>query len=110
MVNKIENKDIFNGDEFDFAIEYDEVISDNLNSFIANKFDQLIYTNTDNHTEIRVISVGKESDYVGKTVGELALSDESKFIAIVSSSGAITHNINNVLSPLDRILIQNTIN
>ena len=109
-VNKIENKDIFNGDEFDFAIEYDEVISDNLNSFIANKFDQLIYTNTDNHTEIRVISVGKESDYVGKTVGELALSDESKFIAIVSSSGAITHNINNVLSPLDRILIQNTIN
>ena len=110
LVNKIENKDIFTGDEFDFAIEYDEVISDNLNSFIANKFDQLIYTNTDNHTEIKVISVGKESDYIGKTVGELGLSDESKFIAVVSSSGAITHNINNVLSPLDRILIQNTIN
>ena len=110
LVNKIENKDIFTGDEFDFAIEYDEVISDNLNSFIANKFDQLIYTNTDNHTEIKVISVGKESDYIGKTFGELGLSEESKFIAVVSSSGAITHNINNVLSPLDRILIQNTIN
>ncbi len=110
LVNKIENKEVFNGDEFDFAIEYDEVISDTINSFIANKFDQLIYTNTDNHTEIRVISVGTESDYIGKTVSELSLPNESEFIAVISSSGAISHNINNALSPLDRILIQNTIN
>tara|TARA_B100000214_G_scaffold300617_1_gene230900 strand:- start:6859 stop:7506 length:648 start_codon:yes stop_codon:yes gene_type:complete len=110
LVNKIENKDIFNGNNFDFVIKYDEVISDNLNSYIANKFDQLIYTNTDNHTEVRIISVGKESEYVGKTVSEINLPNESEFIAVISSSGVISHNINNSLSPLDRILIQNTIN
>lgn len=110
LVNKISNKRIFIGDEFDFAIEYDEMISDTLNSFIANKFDQLIYTNTDNHTEIRIISVGKDSSLIGKTINDVDLNNESEVIAILSSSGTISHNLSNTLNPLDKILIQSTIN
>ena len=37
LVNKISNKKNFSGEDFDFALEYDEIISDTLNSFIANK-------------------------------------------------------------------------
>ncbi len=110
LVNKISNKRIFIGDEFDFAIEYDEMISDTLNSFIANKFDQLIYTNTDNHTEIRIISIGKDSSLIGKTINDVDLNNESEVIAILSSSGTISHNLSNTLNPLDKILIQSTIN
>ena len=110
LVNKISNKRIFIGDEFDFAIEYDEMISDTLNSFIANKFDQLIYTNTDNHTEIRIISIGKDSSLIGKTINDVDLNNESEVIAILSSSGTISRNLSNTLNPLDKILIQSTIN
>ena len=110
LVNKISNKQYFSGDEFDFAIDYDEMISEKLNSFISNKFDQLIYTNTDNHTEIRVISVGNDSSLVGKTINDVDLSKETEVIAIISSSGSISHNFSNTLNPLDKILIQSTIN
>tara|TARA_B100001250_G_scaffold132917_1_gene113558 strand:- start:29304 stop:29942 length:639 start_codon:yes stop_codon:yes gene_type:complete len=109
LVNKISNKKNFSGEDFDFALEYDEMISDTLNSFIANKFDQLIYTNTDNHTEIRVISVGNDSDLIGKTLNDIDLSKESEVIAIISSSGSISHNLSNTLNPLDKIIIQSTI-
>jgi len=109
LVNKTPNKQFFLGDEFDFAIEYDEMISDTLNSFIANKFDQLIYTNTDNHTEIRIISIGKDSNLIGKTINNIDLLNESDVISIISSSGAISHNFNNTLNPLDKILIQSNI-
>jgi len=110
LINKISNKINFLGDEFDFALEYDEMISDTLNSFIANKFDQLIYTNTDNHTEIRILSVGKDSSLIGKTPNDIDLDNETEVIAIISSSGSIAHNLNNTLNPLDKILIQRTIN
>ena len=109
LVNKISNKKNFSGEDFDFALEYDEIISDTLNSFIANKFDQLIYTNTDNHTEIRVISVGNDSNLIGKTLNDIDLSKESEVIAIISSSGSISHNLSNTLNPLDKIIIQSTI-
>ncbi len=109
LINKTSNKKYFAGDDFDFALEYDEMISETLNSFISNNFDQLIFTNTDNHTEIRVISVGNDSSLVGKTINDIDLSNETQVIAIISSSGSISHNFSNTLNPLDKILIQSTI-
>ena len=41
LINKTSNKKYFAGDDFDFALEYDEMISETLNSFISNNFDQL---------------------------------------------------------------------
>lgn len=110
LVNKISNKKYFSGDEFDFVINYDDMISETLNAFISNKSNQLIYTNTDNHTEIRVLSVGTNSSLIGKTINDLDLNNESQVIAIISSSGSISHNFSNTLNPLDKILIQSTIN
>jgi Trk K+ transport system NAD-binding subunit len=86
------------------------MISETLNAFISNKSNQLIYTNTDNHTEIRVLSVGNNSSLIGKTINDLDLDNETQVIAIISSSGLISHNFSNTLNPLDKILIQSTIN
>ena len=82
LINKTSNKKYFAGDDFDFALEYDEMISETLNSFISNNFDQLIFTNTDNHTEIRVISVGNDSSLVGKTINDIDFPFQQKFLPL----------------------------
>jgi len=106
LINNIDNKNIFLGDEFDYIVEFDEIISGNLHSFISEKSEQIVYTNTDNHTEIVIIDAGKGSDLIGKSVEELNLPSESEIIAIISSSGTIEHNFANTINPLDKILIQ----
>lgn len=110
LLNNNSNKEIFMGDEFDHIIEYDEIISSKINAYITNESDLNIYTDNDNYTEIRVITAGTNSEIIGKTLKELNLPNNSKIIAILSSSGNISHNFSNTINPLDKILLQVSIN
>tara|TARA_B110000438_G_scaffold263999_1_gene276362 strand:+ start:6659 stop:7264 length:606 start_codon:yes stop_codon:yes gene_type:complete len=110
LLNKSINKEIFMGEEFDHIIEYDEIISSKINAYITNESDLNIYTDNDNYTEIRVIAAGTNSEIIGKTLKELNLPNNSKIIAILSSSGNISHNFSNTINPLDKILLQVSIN
>ena len=98
------------GDEFDHIIEYDEIISSKINAYITNESDLNIYTDNDNYTEIRILTAGTNSEIIGKTLKELNLPNNSKIIAILSSSGNISHNFSNTINPLDKILLQVSIN
>jgi len=110
LLNKSINKEIFMGEEFDHIIEYDEIISSKINAYITNESDLNIYTDNDNYTEIRVLAAGTNSEIIGKTLKELNLPNNSKIIAILSSSGNISHNFSNTINPLDKILLQVSIN
>ena len=74
---------------------------------------RLIYTSGctfDNYTEIRILSAGTNSQIIGKSLNELNLSKSTKIIAIISSSGNISHNFSDTINPLDKILLQVSIN
>jgi len=110
LLNNIRNKEIFMEDEFDEIIEYDEIISSKINSFISSQSDMNIYTDSDNYTEIRILSAGTDSQIIGKSINELNLSKNTKIIAIISSSGNISHNFSDTINPLDKILLQVSMN
>jgi len=110
LLNNIKNKEIFMGNEFDHIIEFDEIISSKINAYITNQSDINIYTDVDNYTEIRVIAAGTNSEIIGKSLKELNLPKNSKIIAILSSSGNISHNFSDTINPLDKILLQVSIN
>ena len=110
LLNNIRNKEIFMDDEFDQIIEYDEIISSKINSFISSESDMNIYTDSDNYTEIRILSAGTNSQIIGKSLNELNLSKSTKIIAIISSSGNISHNFSDTINPLDKILLQVSMN
>tara|TARA_B110001454_G_C12639177_1_gene400450 strand:- start:158 stop:763 length:606 start_codon:yes stop_codon:yes gene_type:complete len=110
LLNNNSNKEIFMGDEFDHIIEYDEIISSKINAYITNESDLNIYIDNDNYTEIRILTAGTNSEIIGKTLKELNLPNNSKIIAILSSSGNISHNFSNTINPLDKILLQVSIN
>ena len=110
LLNNIRNKEIFMDDEFDQIIEYDEIISSKINSFISSESDMNIYTDNDNYTEIRILSAGTNSQIIGKSLNELNLSKSTKIIAIISSSGNISHNFSDTINPLDKILLQVSMN
>jgi Trk K+ transport system NAD-binding subunit len=100
LLNNISNKEIFMDDEFDQIIEYDEIISSKINSYITSQSDMNIYTDNDNYTEIRILSAGTDSQIIGKSINELNLSKNTKTIAIISSSGNISHNFSDTINPL----------
>jgi Trk K+ transport system NAD-binding subunit len=110
LLNNISNKEIFMDDEFDQIIEYDEIISSKINSYITSQSDMNIYTDNDNYTEIRILSAGTDSQIIGKSINELNLSKNTKTIAIISSSGNISHNFSDTINPLDKILLQVSMN
>jgi trk system potassium uptake protein TrkA len=110
LLNNIKNKEIFMGNEFDHIVEFDEIISSKINAYITNQSDVNIYTDVDNYTEIRVIAAGTNSEIIGKSLKELNLPKSSKIIAILSSSGNISHNFSDTINPLDKILLQVSIN
>jgi len=110
LLNNIKNKEIFMGNEFDHIVEFDEIISSKINAYITNQSDINIYTDVDNYTEIRVIAAGTNSEIIGKSLKELNLPKNSKIIAILSSSGNISHNFSDTINPLDKILLQVSIN
>ena len=69
-----------------------------------------IFTDNDNYTEIRIMSAGTDSRIIGKSVSEIELPNNSKVIAIISSSGNISHNFSNTINSLDKIIFQVPIN
>lgn len=110
LLNDINNKEIFMDEEFDQIIEYDEIVSSKINSYITNQSDMNIYTDSDNYTEIRILSAGTDSQIIGKSINELNLPKKTKIIAIISSSGNISHNFSDTINPLDKILLQVSMN
>ena len=110
LLNDINNKEIFMDEEFDQIIEYDEIVSSKINSYITNQSDMNIYTDSDNYTEIRILSAGTDSQIIGKSINELNLPKNTKIIAIISSSGNISHNFSDTINPLDKILLQVSMN
>ena len=65
-----------------------------------------MFTNTDSHTEILMIIISENSNYIGKNPNEISLPNNSKIIAIINSSGNINYDYSTDLRVLDKILIQ----
>ena len=65
-----------------------------------------LFTNTDSHTEILMIIISENSNYIGKNPNEISLPNNSKIIAVINSSGNINYDYSTDLRVLDKILIQ----
>ena len=106
VINDQSNIDIFKGDEFDFIIKSNQITADTISSVVENNSVLHLFTNTDNHTEIIMINILENSNYIGKNINELSLPNNSKIIAVLNSSGNINHDYSTDLRVLDKILIQ----
>ena len=109
-MNSKKNRDIFLNDNFDYVVDYDEILGNSINSFISDYSNMSIFSDNDNYTEIRIMSAGTDSRIIGKSVSEIELPNNSKVIAIISSSGNISHNFSNTINSLDKIIFQVPIN
>lgn len=110
LLNSKKNREIFLNDDFDYMVDYDEILGNSINSYISDYSNMNIFTDNDNYTEIRIMSAGTDSRIIGKSVSEIELPNNSKVIAIISSSGNISHNFSNTINSLDKIIFQVPIN
>ena len=110
LLNSKKNRDIFLNDNFDYVVDYDEILGNSINSYISDYSNMSIFSDNDNYTEIRIMSAGTDSRIIGKSVSEIELPNNSKVIAIISSSGNISHNFSNTINSLDKIIFQVPIN
>ena len=106
VINDQSNIDIFKGDDFDYIIKSNQITADTIASVVENNSVLHLFTNTDNHTEIIMINILENSNYIGKNINELSLPNNSKIIAVLNSSGNINHDYSTDLRVLDKILIQ----
>ena len=106
LINDQSNIDIFKGDDFDFIIKSNQITADTISSVIENNTVLHLFTNTDSHTEILMIIISENSNYIGKNPNEISLPNNSKIIAIINSSGNINYDYSTDLRVLDKILIQ----
>jgi Trk K+ transport system NAD-binding subunit len=106
LSNDQSNIDIFKGDEFDFIIKSNQITADTISSVIENNTVLHLFTNTDSHTEILMIIISENSNYIGKNPNEISLPINSKIIAVINSSGNINYDYSTDLRVLDKILIQ----
>jgi NhaP-type Na+/H+ and K+/H+ antiporter len=53
-----------------------------------------------------MIIISENSNYIGKTLNEIFLPNDSKIIAMINSSGNINYDYSTDLRVLDKILIQ----
>ena len=106
LINDQSNIDIFKGDDFDFIIKSNQITADKISSVIENNTVLHLFTNTDSHTEILMIIISENSNYIGKNPNEISLPNNSKIIAIINSSGNINYDYSTDLRVLDKILIQ----
>ena len=106
VINDQSNIDIFKGDDFDYIIKSNQITADTIASIVENNSVLHLFTNTDNHTEIIMINILENSNYIGKNINELSLPNNSKIIAVLNSSGNINHDYSTDLRVLDKILIQ----
>lgn len=110
LLNSKKNREIFLNDDFDYVVDYDEILGNSINSYISDYSNMSIFSDNDNYTEIRIMSAGTDSRIIGKSVSEIELPNNSKVIAIISSSGNISHNFSNTINSLDKIIFQVPIN
>ena len=110
IINSKKNREIFLNEDFDFIVDNDEILSNSINTFISDYSNLSIFIDNDNFTEIRIITAGLDSEIIGKSVSEIKLPNNSKVIAIISSSGNISHNLSNTINSLDKIIYQVPIN
>ena len=110
IINSKKNREIFLNEDFDFIVDNDEILSNSINAFISDYSNLSIFIDNDNFTEIRIITAGLDSEIIGKSVSEIKLPNNSKVIAIISSSGNISHNFSNTINSLDKIIYQVPIN
>ncbi len=106
LINDQSNIDIFKGNDFDFIIKSNQITADTISSIIENNTILHLFTNTDSHTEIIMIIISENSNYIGKTLNEIFLPNDSKIIAMINSSGNINYDYSTDLRVLDKILIQ----
>ena len=106
VINDQSNIDIFKGDDFDYIIKSNQITADTIASIVENNSVLHLFTNTDSHTEIIMINILENSNYIGKNINELSLPNNSKIIAVLNSSGNINHDYSTDLRVLDKILIQ----
>ena len=106
VINDQSNIDIFKGDDFDYIIKSNQITADTIASVVENNSVLHLFSNTDNHTEIIMINILENSNYIGKNINELSLPNNSKIIAVLNSSGNINHDYSTDLRVLDKILIQ----
>ena len=106
VINDQSNIDIFKGDDFDYIIKSNQITADTIASVVENNSVLHLFTNTDSHTEIIMINILENSNYIGKNINELSLPNNSKIIAVLNSSGNINHDYSTDLRVLDKILIQ----
>ena len=106
VINDQSNIDIFKGDDFDYIIKSNQITADTIASVVENNSVLHLFTNTDSHTEIIMINILENSNYIGKNINELSLPFNSKIIAVLNSSGNINHDYSTDLRVLDKILIQ----
>lgn len=106
VINDQSNIDVFKGDDFDYIIKSNQITADTIASIVENNSVLHLFTNTDSHTEIIMINILENSNYIGKNINELSLPNNSKIIAVLNSSGNINHDYSTDLRVLDKILIQ----
>ena len=106
VINDQSNIDVFKGDDFDYIIKSNQITADTIASIVENNSVLHLFTNTDSHTEIIMINILENSNYIGKNINELSLPNNSKIIAVLNSSGNINHDYSTELRVLDKILIQ----
>lgn len=106
VINDQSNIDVFKGDDFDYIIKSNQITADTIASVVENNSVLHLFTNTDSHTEIIMINILENSNYIGKNINELSLPNNSKIIAVLNSSGNINHDYSTDLRVLDKILIQ----
>ena len=106
VINDQSNIDVFKGDDFDYIIKSNQITADTIASIVENNSVLHLFTNTDSHTEIIMINILENSNYIGKNINELSLPNNSKIIAVLNSSGNINQDYSTDLRVLDKILIQ----
>ena len=75
-MNSKKNRDIFLNDNFDYVVDYDEILGNSINSYISDYSNMSIFSDNDNYTEIRIMSAGTDSRIIGKSVSEIKLALE----------------------------------
>ena len=68
VINDQSNIDIFKGDDFDYIIKSNQITADTIASVVENNSVLHLFTNTDSHTEIIMINILENSNYIGKTL------------------------------------------